>query len=39
MNYILFSVFLGRCIVSIEHVPILFVASFSASECFGILRS
>jgi hypothetical protein len=39
MNYILFSAFLCRYIVSIEHVRILFVASCSASECFWILRS
>jgi len=38
MNYILFSVFLGRCIVSIEHVRILFAAFCSASEFFRITK-
>ena len=39
MNYILFIAFVARCIVSIEHVRILFAASCSASEFFRILGS
>lgn len=38
VNYILFSAFVARCIVSIEHVRILFAASCSTSEFFWILR-